>query len=144
VPNNAPLRILVVDDLRDGADTLALLLEVMGHQALAVYDGPSALQAAGRFRPQVVLLDLGLPHMTGYEVAGRLRQVAGCEHTLIAAVTGYGRDEDRRRTQEAGFDAHLLKPVEPDQLIALLGQCRPSQRPFDRHTPLPERDRAAR
>lgn len=127
MPTNTPLRILVVDDLRDAADSLALLLEALGHQALAVYDGPSALQAAGRFRPQVVLLDLGLPHITGYEVAGQLRQVAGCEQPLIVAVTGYGQAEDRRRTQEAGFDAHLLKPVEPDQLLALLGQCRPSK-----------------
>jgi two-component system, sensor histidine kinase len=111
-----PLRILVVDDLRDAADSLALLLKLLGHDVCAVYDGPTALRTAASFRPDVVLLDLGLPGMDGYEVARRLRGQVG----LLVAATGFGQEEDRRRCREAGFDRFLLKPLDLDELRRVL------------------------
>jgi two-component system CheB/CheR fusion protein len=119
-PSAVPLRILVVDDLRDAADSMAMLLSLVGHQTLTAYDGPAAVRAAGEFRPQAVLLDLSLPGMTGYDVLAQLRRVPGCERALVIAVSGYGRQEDRERTLAAGFDAHFLKPVEVERLLVLL------------------------
>jgi signal transduction histidine kinase len=118
-PAAAPRRVLLVDDNVDAADSLALLLSLGGHEVRAVHDGPSALRAAAEFRPEVVLLDIGLPGMDGYEVARRLRQCAEVAGTLLVAVTGYGREEDRRRSREAGFDFHLVKPADPQQLAEL-------------------------
>ena len=109
-------RVLVVDDNVDAADSTAALLELWGHQARAVYDGPAALQAVRELCPHVVLLDIGLPGMTGYEVARQLRQMTNCPIELLAAMTGYGQDEDRRRAAEAGFDIHLTKPLDPARL----------------------------
>ena len=120
-PRPAPARrVLVVDDDRDGADSLAMLLRVGGHQVAVAYDGPGAVAAAREFLPDVVLLDLGLPGMSGYEVAARLRQEPALARTLLAAVTGYGQEEDRRRARSAGFAAHLVKPAAPEALHALL------------------------
>jgi CheY-like chemotaxis protein len=113
-------RVLVVDDYPDTADSLGLLLRLWGHAVHVAYDGPSALEAAREFRPEVLVLDLGLPRMTGYEVAERLRQEPGLGQTVVVAVTGHGREEDRRRTEEAGFRHHLLKPVDPNALRQLL------------------------
>jgi CheY-like chemotaxis protein len=113
------LRILVVDDLRDAADSLALLLGLMGHAARAAYDGPTALRVACGFKPDVVLLDLCLPGMDGYEVARRLREETG-QDALLVAATGLGREEDHRRSREAGFDRLLLKPLDLDELARLL------------------------
>jgi CheY-like chemotaxis protein len=111
-----PRRILVVDDNRDSADSLARLLELMGHQTTIAYDGPSAVASAEEFRPEVMLLDVGLPGLDGYEVARRIRaQPWGKDITLIAA-TGWGQPEDRRRSREAGFDHHMVKPVDLDDL----------------------------
>ncbi len=113
-------RVLVVDDNTDAADSLALLLRLSGHDVRTVHDGPTALEVAEAFRPEVVLLDIGLPRMDGYEVARRLRQRDGAKRVLLVAVTGYGQEEDRRRTAEAGFDAHLVKPAEPVAVQRLL------------------------
>jgi PAS domain S-box-containing protein len=113
-------RVLVVDDNVDAADSTVALLELWGHEAVAVYDGPAALEAARDHSPQVVLLDIGLPGMTGYEVAQRLRELPGSAIELLAAMTGYGQDEDRRRAAEAGFDLHLTKPLDPSRLRELV------------------------
>jgi PAS domain S-box-containing protein len=107
-------RVLVVDDSPDVADSLALLLQLAGQEVRTAYDGPSALVAAQELRPEVVFLDLGMPGMDGYEVARRLRGQAGLEGARLVAVTGWGHPEDRRRSQEAGFDEHLVKPVGPE------------------------------
>jgi PAS domain S-box-containing protein len=112
-------RVLVVDDNRDSAESIALLAEIWGHEVQTVHDGPSALDAAASSLPEVVLLDIGLPGMDGYEVARRLRQEWGKKLVLIA-MTGYGMDEDRRRSRDAGFDHHLVKPVDPEALRVLL------------------------
>jgi CheY-like chemotaxis protein/two-component sensor histidine kinase len=113
-------RILVVDDNRDAATSLATLLQMTGHESFAAFDGPTALEAMERHRPDVVLLDIGLPGVSGYEVCRRVRaQPWGGEITCIA-LTGWGQAEDRRRTEEAGFDSHLVKPVEFAALIAQL------------------------
>jgi PAS domain S-box-containing protein len=113
-------RVLVVDDNRDSADTLAALLEAWGHEVRTFYDGPSAIAAAAEFQPHVVLLDIGLPKMNGYEVAAQLRQSANRRSLILVAFTGYGQDEDRRRVREAGFDHHLVKPLEPASLEKIL------------------------
>ncbi len=113
-------RILVVDDNQDTAQTLALLLQLQGHETRAAYDGAAALETARGFRPDVVLLDLGLPRMDGYEVARRLRSQPGAAPLFLVALTGWGQAEDRRRTREAGFDCHLVKPVDAAELQNLL------------------------
>src|SRR5262245_52157332 len=119
------LRVLVVDDNRDMADSLALLLGLLGHQACAGYDGPTALKLAGTLRPEVVLMDLDLGcGMDGCEVAGRMRQQAGLHDALLVAVTGSARAEDRLRCDEAGFDSFLLKPFDPAELQRLLAGVR--------------------
>jgi two-component system CheB/CheR fusion protein len=115
-----PCRILVVDDNDDGAHTLAMLLKLWGHDFRLAHDGPSAVKIADSFRPEVVLLDIGLPGMDGYEVARRLREEAGLKDVFLVAVTGYGQDDDRRRSRESGFDHHLVKPVDPEALEQLL------------------------
>jgi PAS domain S-box-containing protein len=112
-------KVLVVDDNRDSADSLALLLRLWGHEARTAHDGLSGLKAARSYRPQVVFLDIGLPGLDGYELARRLREEFGQEMRLIA-VTGYGQEEDRRRALEAGCDAHLIKPADPADVQRLL------------------------
>jgi CheY-like chemotaxis protein len=120
-PGDTPrCRILVVDDNRDAADILALLLQVWGHAVRAAYDGPAALEAAREHRPDVLFLDLELPGMTGYEVAARLRQELGVATPVLVALTGHGHEEDRQRTRDAGFCEHLVKPADPDDLRRLL------------------------
>jgi signal transduction histidine kinase len=115
-----PRRVLVVDDNVDAAESLATLLRVERHEVYTAHDGPTALATAEAFRPEVVLLDIGLPQMDGYEVARRLRARAGFEKALLVALTGYGQEEDRRRAAEAGFDAYLVKPADPLALHELL------------------------
>jgi CheY-like chemotaxis protein len=114
-----------VDDNVDSAESCALLLRLKGgHNVRVAYDGPSALAAARECLPEVVLLDIGLPRgMDGYEVARRLREMPGLEQAVIAAVTGYGQAEDRRRAREGGFTAHLTKPVEWEALADLLARA---------------------
>ncbi|MGK3987725.1 ATP-binding protein [Sorangium sp. So ce136] len=113
-------RILVVDDNPDVAESVRMLLEAMGYSVFVARNGPAALEAAPGFRPDVVLLDIGLPGMDGYEVARRLRRQAGLERALLVALTGYGQEEDRRRSRAAGFDHHLVKPVSRATLQALI------------------------
>src|SRR3569832_119032 len=119
-PERLLYRILVVDDNRDAADSLAALLCGMGADAQTAYDGRSALEAVARLRPEVVLLDLGMAGMDGYETARRLREQAGTEGMSLIALTGWNQESDRMRTAAAGFDAHLSKPAELDKLIATL------------------------
>jgi PAS domain S-box-containing protein len=113
-------RILVVDDNRDTADSLALMLRLMGHDIEMAHDGLEAVQAAATFLPDVVLLDIGLPKMNGYEAAQNIRQQSWGKSTILVALTGWGQEEDKRRATEAGFDHHLTKPVEPAALEKLL------------------------
>jgi PAS domain S-box-containing protein len=116
----APRRVLVVDDNVDAAESLAMLLRIDGHEVRPVYDGTAALEAARTFRPEVILLDIGLPGISGYEVARRLRREPGLEKAFLVALTGYGQDDDRIQSQEAGFDTHLVKPADPTALQELL------------------------
>jgi len=118
-----PHRVLVVDDNVDGAESVALLLRLFGHEVRVAHDGLAALAAVEAFRPEVVLLDIGLPGMDGLEVARTLRQQPDLKDVLLVALTGYGREEDRRRTQEAGFDVHLVKPVHANDLPPLLARA---------------------
>jgi CheY-like chemotaxis protein len=115
-------RILVVDDHADSARSLARLLEIYGYEVQTARDGWEAIAVALRWRPQFVLLDIGLPGMDGYQAAATLRQEESCQDTVIIAVTGYGRSEDRDRSREAGIDHHLLKPIDHRVLLALLVQ----------------------
>jgi signal transduction histidine kinase/CheY-like chemotaxis protein len=112
-------RLLVVDDNRDSADTLALLLNAMGHEVKTAYDGPAAIDLAAQYQPQAVLLDIGLPGMNGYEVGRVLKSTRG-DSMILVAVSGYGQEEDRRRSREAGFDHHLVKPVAPADLAKII------------------------
>jgi CheY-like chemotaxis protein len=114
------MRVLVVDDEVDTAETLAEVLETLGHAARTAHDGPAALEAVAAFDPDVVLLDLGLPGMDGFEVARRLRERAS--RVRLIAVTGYGQDLDRKNTERAGFEAHLVKPLKLAALQQLLGE----------------------
>src|SRR6185312_10940311 len=118
-------RILVVDDNHDSAESLAMLLEITGNETLVAYDGMVALRQAAAFRPDVVLLDLGLPKLDGYEVARRLRARPWGKKLVLVAITGWGQDEDRRHTAEAGFDGHLVKPVDYAALTQLLATLAP-------------------
>lgn len=119
--NASTLRILVVDDNRDAADSLAELLGIQGYRVRTAYDGPGALSVAARFRPEVVLCDLKMPNMNGYEVAKCVRRLFQPSDVLLVAVTSYGADDDRRRAREAGFDHHFLKPVDSNALHGVLG-----------------------
>lgn len=112
------MRILIIDDHCDSAESLAALLRLDGHEVSTLLEGTQALQMAETFRPDVVILDVGLPGIDGFEVARRLR-TAGCTARLVA-FTGYGEPEHRARAKEAGFDDHLLKPVDPMSLAYLL------------------------
>jgi len=118
--NRDARRILVVEDNPDAAATMRDFLELSGHEVELASSGADGVRAARRFHPEVVLCDLGLPGMTGFEVAVQLRRDPETASAQLIAVTGYGRDEDRRRSKEAGFDLHLTKPVDPAQLRRLL------------------------
>jgi CheY-like chemotaxis protein len=113
-------RMLVVDDNRDAAASLAMLLELDGHAIVTAHDGASALAAAETHRPEVALLDLGLPVMDGYDVCRTIRQQHWGRGMILVALTGWGLEGDRSRTREAGFDAHLVKPVNYAELMTLL------------------------
>ena len=116
----ASARVLVVDDNVDTARGMARLLKLIGHEVRSAHSGPEAIEAARSFRPEFVLLDIGLPGMDGYRVASTLRGEEFAKDAVIVAVSGYGQDEDRRRSHEAGFDHHLVKPVDHEALLALL------------------------
>ncbi|HEY9419993.1 MAG TPA: response regulator [Thermoanaerobaculia bacterium] len=113
-----------MDDNMDTAESLALLLRLRGHEVETAQDGPAALKTAGTFHPEVVLLDIGLPGLDGYQVAGRLRRRRRTSKALLVALTGYGQEEDQRLAREAGFDHHLTKPVDPTIIYELLARPR--------------------
>jgi signal transduction histidine kinase/CheY-like chemotaxis protein len=113
-------RVLVVDDNVDAANMIAMVLQHYGHQTETVYSAQSALETAVEYRPDFVVLDIGLPGMDGYEVARRLRQIPELKDTRLIAATGYGQDADRQRSKEAGFDYHLVKPIDPEKLQTVL------------------------
>ena len=115
----AARRILVVDDNRDAADSLCMLLIARGHDVRVAYDGLEAVGAAVTFLPDVVLLDIGLPKLSGNDAARRIREARG-DGVLLVAVTGWGQEEDRKRAREAGFDHHLTKPVDPVAIARLV------------------------
>jgi CheY-like chemotaxis protein/two-component sensor histidine kinase len=117
------LRVLVVEDNVDTAAAMSQLLTQAGCDAKVVHDGPAALEAADAFRPQVVLLDIGLPGLDGYEVARRLRADSRNDGLLLVAISGYGQAKDQQRSKEAGFDRHVVKPVDFQSLLALLAEC---------------------
>jgi CheY-like chemotaxis protein len=98
-----------------------MFLELQGYEARTAYDGLHALEVAAQMRPQVVFLDLGMPRLNGFETARRIRQLPGCRDVILIALTGWGQDADRRKTQQAGFDHHLVKPIEPKMLREMLG-----------------------
>ncbi|MEP7380957.1 MAG: histidine kinase N-terminal domain-containing protein [Gemmatimonadota bacterium] len=116
----APRRVLVVDDNHDGADTLQMILELAGYETCVAHDGLDALAKVARFRPDVLLLDIGLPRMNGYDVCRRVRESLCGDAMVIIALTGWGQDDDRVRSRDAGFDHHLVKPVDPASLLTLL------------------------
>jgi len=114
-------RILIVDDNRDSADSLAMLFEITGNQTYLAHDGVEALESIEKYRPEVVLLDIGLPKLDGHEVCRRVREQPWGRDVIIIALTGWGQEDDRRKSEEAGFNGHLVKPVDYDKLLALLG-----------------------
>ncbi len=117
-------RVLVVDDNKDSANSLALMLEAKGCRVRTAYDGIEAVRAALSFRPDAVLLDIGMPRLNGYDAARQIRLQSGNEHVVLIATTGLGQEEDKRRALEAGFDHHFVKPVDPTGLIQLLASLR--------------------
>ncbi len=121
---DALLRILVVDDNEDTAQGLAFLFQAWGHEARVVHDGLAAIEAAREYQPEVVVLDIGLPRMDGFEVAPRLRLLPGLSRTLIVATSGYGRDKDRRRAREVGIDCYLVKPFDVWRLEEIIASHR--------------------
>lgn len=115
-------RVLIVDDNRDSADSLAMLLEITGNKTFLAHDGLEALDAIEKYRPEVVLLDIGLPKLDGHEVCRRVREKSWGKDIVIIALTGWGQEDDRRKSEEAGFNGHLVKPVDYDNLLSLLAE----------------------
>lgn len=124
-------RMLVVDDNRDSAESLALLLKLTGHETHTALDGEAAIKAAAESQPDVVLLDIGMPRLNGYDACRRIRQEPWGRDMILIAQTGWGQDDDRRRTEEAGFDGHVVKPVDPDDLIKMVARLTTARRPAD-------------
>lgn len=120
VTSASPRKILVADDNRDIAESLALLLKVEGHETRCVHNGRQAVEEAARFQPHVVILDIGMPGLNGLDACRAIRSAAGGQAMLIVALTGWGQNDDRQKTRDAGFDAHLVKPVDADELYRLL------------------------
>ena len=123
---NAARSVLVIEDNGDAREALVTLLQIDGYMVEAAADGPEGLRLAGNQRFDVALIDIGLPGLDGYEVAKQMRAL-GMPPSFLVALTGYGRPEDQRRAQEAGFDAHLVKPVDPDRLSALINRETPGR-----------------
>ncbi len=118
----AAYRILLIDDNLDANESMGALLELLGYQVEMAMDGPSGLAACRRFEPHLILCDIGLPGMSGYELVVELRQAVGARKVVIAAATGYGHDSDRARASSAGFDHHLIKPIDADTLLDFVAQ----------------------
>ncbi len=121
----APLKVLLVDDNVDGAETIVMLFRAWGYDVCAVHDGISGLEAARSFRPDVAFLDIGLPRMNGYDLARAIKEEFGDKAPVLAAITGYGQTEDRNRAADAGFRHYLVKPVSPDEILNIASalQC---------------------
>jgi CheY-like chemotaxis protein len=117
---SARRRVLVVDDNRDTAGSLAMILDMLGNDTRTAHEGAEAVDVAETFRPHVILLDIGMPKMNGYEVARRVREQPWGTQVALVAITGWGQEDLRQRSQEAGFDRHLVKPVEPSSLREVL------------------------
>jgi CheY-like chemotaxis protein len=115
-----PARILIADDNRDAADTMGMLLELGGHEVIVAHSGNEALELGRQHRPQVVILDIGMPDINGYEVARRARSEDWGKSAYLIALTGWGQAEDKERARVAGFDRHLTKPVDPDLVEEIL------------------------
>ena len=126
-PAGRQCRILIADDLWDCVESQAMMLRLAGHDVQTAHDGLEAVQAAATFRPDVVLLDIGMPKMNGCEAARHIRQQPWGKEMLLIALTGWGQDEDKRRAFEAGFDYHLTKPVDPAALEKLLAGLKPAR-----------------
>ena len=124
-----PLRVLVADDNADSAESLALLLQMMGHEVRTELDGARAVETAQAFQPQVVLLDLGMPQLNGYEAARRIRALPGGDQVVLIAQTGWSQPEDRQRSRDAGFDHHVVKPIPAGALEKLLARRRAGELP---------------
>jgi CheY-like chemotaxis protein len=118
------LRVLVIDDNRDSADSATDVLRLLGNQVESAYDGERGVAAARRLRPHMILIDLAMPGMDGFEVRQQLRDAGDAANAYLVAMTGFGNEEDKQRTRAAGFDAHLTKPVELDALVSLLNEAR--------------------
>jgi CheY-like chemotaxis protein len=135
IPPTPQRRVLIVDDNVDSAVSLAMLLQLHRHEVNVAYDGREALEAVRRHQPEIVFIDIGLPGMDGYEVTRRLHEEQGREKLILVALTGYGQEEARRKSQEAGFDAHMVKPVDLGELQTFLTRGGPRQ-----HRPPQARD----
>ena len=127
-PQQAPLRVLVVDDNQDAAELLGTLLEVQGHAVSVEHDGRGALQRARQVRPQVMLLDIGLPDTDGYALARQLRAIPELQDAVLVALTGYGQAEDQRLAVEAGFNHHLVKPADLNRVAEILAEVQQAYR----------------
>ena len=118
-------RVLIVDDNEDGAESLALLLELSGHETRRAHDGVEALEIAEQYRPDAVLLDIGLPRLNGYDVCRRIRNEEWGRDLAVVAMTGWGQEEDRIRSRQAGFTTHMVKPVDHEALLTFIGSLPP-------------------
>jgi CheY-like chemotaxis protein len=116
-------RILIVDDNLDACETLAMMLELLGQQTRQAHEGTGALRAAQEYQPELIFMDIGLPGLTGHEVAERMRGELGMKDTYIVALSGYGTEEDRRKSLFAGFDNHYVKPLDPSVLPGILAEA---------------------
>jgi CheY-like chemotaxis protein len=126
-----PLRILVVDDCEDAAVTLAMLTQMWGHTAWTAFDGPEALRLAATHRPDLVFLDIGMPRMTGWQVAAELRKMDGVSSAYLVVISGYGQERDKAHSHDAGCDLHLLKPVPIDVLRQVISDRQQEKRQYD-------------
>jgi CheY-like chemotaxis protein len=130
-PATRPLRVLVVDDNLDMAESSSILMQALGHDVRTAHDGPTALDVALDYRPHVVLLDIGLPGLSGLEVAKRIRQQPTLQNVVLVAMTGYGQVTDRQRSHQAGFDHHLVKPADLGKLQQILARVSENPRPAE-------------
>jgi CheY-like chemotaxis protein/nitrogen-specific signal transduction histidine kinase len=128
LPPSQTARVLIVDDNVDAADSIAMILRLSGHDVQVAYSGQSALETAAQYQPNIIFLDIGLPEIDGYEIARRLRQRPPSKDVWLIAMTGYGQDSDRQQSQEAGFDYHLVKPVNTQELEQLVAKLIKEQR----------------
>jgi CheY-like chemotaxis protein len=127
---SAPRRVLIVDDNVDAAETLAMMLEILGQQTRQAHDGRKALAVASEFKPEVVFMDIGLPGLSGHEAAECMRKELGMTEAYLVALSGYGTEEDRRKSLFCGFDTHLVKPLDPAALPGILATA---SKPRPRH-----------